>query len=264
MEISRSGYYKWLKRCPSESEIENEKLAEEMKRIFEESNKIYGVERMKWAVYRELNLAINIKRIRRLMRKIGLQSVIRRKKPDYIKSKPRHIAENVINRDFEATEPNQKWFTDVSYLKFKNGVKAYISAIIDRYDQSIVAHVISTKNDNTLVMETLKQAFKKNPDVKPIIHSDRGYQYTSGEYQGLKLEYGFETSMSRVSKCLDNQPIESFWGTLKSEYYYRNKFESFEKLVNGIDGYIDFYSNKRYVPKFNGLTPNEYRNLVAA
>ena len=263
IEVSRSGYYKWLRREPSASELESERWAKEVKAIFENSHQIYGVVRMKWAIYRELGLVMNIKKVRRLMRQMGLQSVIRRKRANYIKSTPLHIAENIINRDFEATRPNQKWFTDVSYLKLKNGTTVYISAIIDRYDQSIVSYVIRTRNDNQLVMETLKKAFRKNPGATPIIHSDRGFQYTSLEYQRLKSIYKFEVSMSRVSKCLDNQPIESFFGTLKCEYYNRHTFESVEELVKGVDAYIHFYLTKRYVPKFNGLTPNEYRKLAA-
>ena len=93
--------------------------------------------------------------------------------------------------------------------------------------------------------------------------SDRGCQYTSGMYRALSLECGFEISMSRVSKCLDNQPIESFWGTLKSEYYYRKKFDSYDSLVLGIEEYISRYMTKRYVKKFGGLTPAEFRALAA-
>jgi putative transposase len=261
--VSRSAYYKWLKHLPSKSERESEKLAEEIKRIFEASHQIYGVKRMKWAVYRELNQVVNVKRIRRLMRLMGLQSEIRRKKPNWIRTKPLHTAENIINRDFEATTPNQKWFTDVSYLFYGQHETAYISAIIDRYDLSIVSYKVSQKNDNQLVLDTLKEAMEKNPGATPIIQSDRGFQYTSNEYQGLKKKLGFEISMSRVNKCLDNQPIESFWGTLKAEYYYRHKFETYDILQRGLDKYIDFYLNKRYVPKFKGLTPNEYRALAA-
>lgn len=107
--------------------------------------------------------------------------------------------------------------------------------------------------------DTINDAFKNNPNVKPYIQTDRDSQYTSGMYRDLSLKYGFKISMSRVSKCLDNQPIESFWGTLKSEYYYRYKFDTIESLEEGIRNYIQFYMNKRYVKKFGGLTPAEFR-----
>lgn len=128
---------------------------------------------------------------------------------------------------------------------------------------SIVSYVISKANNNRLVMETIKNALKNNPGATPVIHSDRGFQYTSQEYYQLKEDYGFEVNMSRPGKCLDNQPIESFWGTLKAEYYYRKQFNSFSELSQGIKSYIDFYQNKRYVPKFDGLTPLEYRRRSA-
>lgn len=260
--VSRSGYYKWLHRAPSEQEIINESLAVEIKRVYVESDSTYGVERVKIAIERELNLVVNIKRVRRIMRLLGISSVIRRKRSNYVKSTPEHIYENVINREFTSTKPNQKWFTDVTYLKVCH-TNVYLSAVIDTYDQSIVAWKISKTNDNQLVKDTLEMAFDVNPNAKPCIQTDRGSQYTSGMYREMSLEYGFEISMSRVSKCLDNQPIESFWGTLKSEYYYRKKFDSFESLVSGIEGYINRYMHKRYVKKFGGLTPAEYRTLAA-
>lgn len=263
IDVSRSGYYKWLDRAPSEAEIINDCLAAEIKSIYDESDSTFGVERITLAINRELNISVNPKRVRRLMRIQGISSVIRRKRPNYVKSIPQHTYENTINRMFAATKPNEKWFTDVTYLKFGNNTRAYLSAIIDTYDQSIVAWRISRHNDNDLVRVTIEEAFRTNPEARPYIQADRGSQYTSGMYKELSLKHGFEISMSRVSKCLDNQPIESFWGTLKSEYYYRNKFESFESLVNGIEGYIRRYMHKRYVKKFGGLTPAEFRALAA-
>lgn len=263
IDVSRSGYYKWLDRAPSEAEIINDCLATEIKSIYDESDSTFGVERVTLAINRELNISVNPKRVRRLMRIQGISSVIGRKRPNYVKSIPQHTYENTINRMFAASKPNEKWFTDVTYLKFGNNTRAYLSAIIDTYDQSIVAWKISRHNDNDLVRATIEEAFRTNPEARPYIQADRGSQYTSGMYKELSLKHRFEISMSRVSKCLDNQPIESFWGTLKSEYYYRNKFESFESLVNGIEGYISRYMHKRYVKKFGGLTPAEFRSLAA-
>lgn len=261
--VSRSGYYKWKKRGKSASELQSEDLAKEIKRIFEESDRTFGVVRIQCALKRELNIQVNIKKVRRLMRIMNLYPEIRKKRPSWVRTTPMHTFDNLIGRDFLADKPNQKWFTDISYLFYGNHQKAYISAIIDRYDMSIVSYVIGRRNDNQLVMDTIKEALANNPGAKPIIHSDRGFQYTSNSYYQLKETYGFKVSMSRPGKCLDNQPIESFWGTLKSEYYYRKDFESFTELSNGINRYIEFYQNKRYVPKFNGLSPLEYRKKVA-
>ncbi len=197
------------------------------------------------------------------MRIMNLYPEIRKRRPSWKKVTPVYTVNNKINRDFIADRPNQKWFTDVSYLFYGNHQKAYISAIIDRYDMSIVSYVIGKCNDNQLVVDTINQAMSKNRGATPIIHSDRGFQYTSNIYHQLKETYGFDVSMSRAGKCLDNQPIESFWGTLKTEYYYRKQFHSFEALKEGINDYIDFYQTKRYVPKFEGLTPLEYRKKIS-
>ena len=189
--MSRSGYYKWLDRAPSEQEIANESLAVEIKRMYDESDSTYGVERAKLAIERELGIVVNIKRVRRIMRILGISSVIRRKRPNYFKLIPEHTYENVINREFTASKPNEKWFTDVTYLKVC-GINVYLSAIIDIYDQSIVAWKVSYTNDNQLVKDTLDIAFKANPDAKPYIQTDRGSQYTSGMYRKMSLNYGFK------------------------------------------------------------------------
>ena len=245
------------------TEAKTEEVAQQIRRIFEESNRTFGVIRIQFALKRELSIQVNIKKIRRLMRIMGLYPEIRRKRPNWIKTNPVYTFDNLIDRDFVAEKPNQKWFTDVSYLFYGPHQKAYISAIIDRYDMSIVSYIIGKSNDNQLVMDTIEEAFKNNPGATPIIHSDRGFQYTSNAYHHLKETYGFKASMSRSGKCLDNQPIESFWGTLKSEYYYRKQFDSYDELRKGIEQYIYFCQNKRYVPKFYGLTPAEYRKKIA-
>nr|WP_281273713.1 IS3 family transposase [Vagococcus acidifermentans] len=194
--VSTSGYYKWKNKVPQAYEIETEKLANEIKRIFIESDYTYGVVRMQVALKRELNLQINIKKIRRLMRLMNLYPEIRRKRANWIKTKPDYTYTNIINRDFVATKPNQKWFTDISYLFYGKHQKAYISAIIDRYDMSIVSYIIGKSNNNELVMKTIEQGFKDNPNTSPIIHSDRGFQYTSNSYKQLSEKYKFEVSIN--------------------------------------------------------------------
>lgn len=152
--------------------------------------------------------------------------------------------------------PNEKWF--ITHITYGNGQGAYLSAIIDRYNRTIIAQKIITKMDNQLVKDTIDLVFKSNLVVRPIIHSDRFSQYTSVQYRDLKEEYKFKISMLRPGKCLDNQPIEVFFWTLKVEYYYRYKFKTLLELEQGIEKYLDFYMNRRYVSKFNGLTPAEF------
>ena len=235
-------------------------IAKEISKIHQQVNHIYGYRRMAIQVNKNLKSNYNKKRIRRIMLKLGIQSVIRRKRAAWKKSTPIHIAENTLNRQFDSvTKPNQVWCTDVTEFKCSDGSKIYLSALIDLFDKSIISHVSSTRNDNALVMDTLNKAFKEYPESHPLIHSDRGYQYTSNQYKILQEKYGFEISMSRVSKCLDNQPIENFWGTLKSESYYLNKRPSKEKLLKVIKEYIYFYNHHRIMTKYDGLSPIEYR-----
>lgn len=120
---------------------------------------------------------------------------------------------------------------------------------------------MSKRNDLKLVMDILKLALQNNDASNTVLHSDRGFQYTSKHYKNYLDTHNVKISMSKAGSCLDNQPIEAFWGTLKSEYYYRNQFSTYEDLETGISEYINYYMNKRYVPKFDGLTLNEYRNV---
>lgn len=170
-----------------------------------------------------------------------------------------------LNRDFSAATLNEKWLTDVTEFKLTNGTKAYLSAIIDLYDNSIVSYVLGHSNNNKLVFDTFDLAIKRNPSASPLFHSDRGYQYTSKAFK-LKLDKVSATqSMSRVGRCIDNGPIEGFWGIIKSEMYYLKKFDNFDELKLTIDNYIEFYNNKRLQKKLKGLSPIEYRTqtLVA-
>jgi len=207
---------------------------------------------------------VNEKRIYRLMQVSGLKSVIRRKRKPYRKSPAHHVAENVLNRVFSSEKPNEKWCTDVTEFKYGNGNKAYLSAIIDLYDGSIVNYVLGHSNNNSLVLKTIKSAIESlQPGEQPLIHSDRGFQYTSKEFRRIVIAADMTLSMSRVGRCIDNGPIEAFWGTLKCEKYYLHKYDSYEKLKLAIDDYIHFYNHYRYQKRLNGLSPLEFRSQAA-
>ena len=260
--IPRSSYYKWVKREESVLETENKMLMTEIIKIYDEVDGIYGYRRMMMNLNRRLGQIYNHKRIYRLMRLSGLQSVIRRKRKPYIKSTPQHVAENILNREFNADKLNLKWVTDVTEFKYGNSQKAYLSAIMDLHDKSIVAYVLGHSNNNNLVFKTLDIALLVSPGASPMIHSDRGYQYTSHEFK-RKLDAAWMTqSMSRVGKCIDNGPMEGFWGILKCEKYYLHKYNEYEDLSNAIDEYIRFYNNKRLQKKLNSLSPLEFRALA--
>lgn len=215
LNVSRSGYYKWLNHEETASEKENRELMEKIKELHKDYNGILGYRRMTTFINRQLNTNYNKKRIRNLMRILGISSVIRRVRHSCTKADDKFYEENLLNRDFTATAPNQKWCTDVTYLQYALGSKAYLSAIKDLYDGTIIAYEIGQHNDNPLVMKTIKKALKLNPGETPLIHSDRGSQYTSKEYRYMIRQAGLTLSMSRVGKCIDNAPIESFGGILK-------------------------------------------------
>ena len=267
LHICRSAYYKWLKREPSRHQRTNEQLVEWIKELYEEQNGILGYRQMTITVNRVHETNYNKKRIRRLMQILHLQSVCRKKKYNYIKSTPEVTAENVLNRKFYADAPNEKWLTDVTEFKYYVGEetkKLYLSAILDLYDRRIVSYRIGTSNNNQLVFETFDEALANNPNAHPLFHSDRGFQYTSKVFHQKLIKAGMRQSMSRVGRCIDNGPMEGYWGILKSEMYYLKKFTSQEELRNAIENYILFYNTKRYQLKLKCMTPMEYHTAAAA
>lgn len=211
---------------------------------------------------REHNLRVNHKRIYRLMSILKLKSVCRRKRKNYIKSTPEITAVNILNRNFEAKEFGEKWLTDVTEMKYGLGGKAYLSAILDLSDKSIVSFVLGHSNNNELVFKTFDIAHSEYLDAKPIFHSDRGFQYTSKSFKKKLDDAGMIQSMSRVSRCIDNGPMEAFWGMLKSEMYYLRRFNSYSELETAIVDYIEYYNNHRYQRRLKCMTPIEYRNYL--
>lgn len=159
---------------------------------------------------REENVLVNHKRIQRLMNIAGLKSVCRKKRKTYIKSTPEITAENILDRDFTAHNTCQKWLTDVTEMKYGSGQKAYLSAILDLGDKSIISFVVGKSNNNTLVFETFDLAREVYPDAAPLFHSDRGVQYTNKIFRKKLDEAKMTQSMSRVGHCIDNGPMESF------------------------------------------------------
>jgi len=202
---------------------------------------------------------INPKRVRRLMGVARIYCVIRRKRPKYMRNLPQQTAENILNRGFQAAGPNRKRVTDVPEVKYVASQKAYLSAILDLHDGSIRSFVVGHSNNNQLVFDTLKIALQGAPDSRPLLHSDRGFQYTSHAFRRMTKAAGITQSMSRVGKCIDNGPMESFWGALKCESYYLHKFEEFDELRNAVQRYIQFYNEDRYQQRLNGLSPLEFR-----
>ena len=260
--IARAAYYKWLHREVPEAERENVLLAQLIQEYDDRFNHILGYRRMTLYINRLNNKHYSKNRVHRVMKVINIHSVIRRKRKKYQSSTPETTAENILNRDFFSKAPNEKWATDVTEFKWYEGPvvhKLYLSAILDLYDLSPVAWVVSRRNDNKLVLDTFTKAIQANPDAKPIFHSDRGFQYTSKLFQKKLQQQGMMQSMSRVGHCIDNGPTENFWGIVKSEMYYLNTFTDEQSLRNAIADYMAFYSNERAQIRFKGKTPAEVR-----
>ena len=198
----------------------------------------------------------------RICRKKSIKSTIKYKNEGCTRSSenPQFLAENILNREFYADAPNQKWLTDVTEFKYYIGLekhKVYLSAILDLYDRRIVAYIIRDNNNNTLVFDTFDQAIANNPGAHPLCHSDRGFQYTNRVFHNKLEAAGMTQSMSRVAKCIDNGPMEGFWGILKRERYYGRCFTDKESLVSMIETYIEYYNNKRLQRNLGVLTPME-------
>ena len=202
--------------------------------------------------------------IHRLMDVLGVKARIRRKRVNRRRVKPEYVKENVLSRDFTTKSPNEKWLTDVTEFSISTETKKlYLSPIMDLYDNSIIEYELSFKNNNPLVFKMFDKAIQKHPNAKPIFHSDRGFQYTGNGFKDKLKDSGMIQSMSRVGKCIDNGPMEGFFGTLKCEMFHGKKFETLEELKDRIVEYIKFYNEERFQKRLKCMAPLEYRNQAS-
>ena len=257
--VSRSGYYGYVSRM--EVSAKDLPLAEKIKECQEECGKTYGYRRVHIWLERQ-GIHHNPKTILRVMQKYNLLSVIRRKKyrnyGEYL-----HRYPNLLNRDFKAERPNQKWVTDISYIKTNQGT-LYLSIIRDLFDNSIVAYKTGTEQNINLVLSTIREAKKREKVTKELqLHSDQGFQYTSHAYFKLTKSYNITPSMSRKGNPYDNALAENFFSILKTECIYRTKLQTYNDARILIDEYIHFYNNERIQLKTK-LTPYELRSQFVA
>ena len=257
--VSRSGYYGYVSRM--DTPAWDLPLAEKIQECQDECGRTYGYRRVH--IWLERNgIYRNPKTVLRVMQKYGLLSVIRRKKyrnyGEYLHKYP-----NLLNRDFSAERPNQKWVTDISYIHTKQGV-LYLSVIRDLYDNSIVAYKTGTEQNINLVLSTIRAAKKKEKVTAELqLHSDQGFQYTSTAYFKLTQSYGITPSMSRRGNPYDNALAENFFSILKTECIYRAKLQTYEEARLLIGEYIHFYNHQRIQLKTK-LTPLEKRSQYVA
>ena len=259
--VSRAAYYTWLKHLEqADPAAERKQLIQE---AYEKSHKIYGYRRITLWLRKNKEACINHKAVLRLMNKLNIHSVARKRKiyKKITELGTYHRYENVLNREFIASHPNQKWVTDITYIDTQQGW-CYLSIIKDLYDGFIVAHGCDLNNSIGLVTRTVHQAKQKEKVTEELIlHSDQGTQYTSQAYHDvLTQEYHITPSMSRRGNCWDNAPVENFFGHLKEEYLRQFKKTTFKETEQLIDEYIYFYNYERIQLKTR-QTPYETRCL---
>lgn len=258
-KVSRSGYYDFVRRLGRKPKDED--LAGLIGQCQESCKRTYGYRRV--AIWLERNgVHHNPKTVLRVMQKYGLLSVIRRRKYQTYSS-VLHRYPNTLNRDFHADRPNQKWVTDISYIKTGQGF-LYLSVIRDLYDLSIVSYRTSPKQTVNLVLDTIREAKAKEKVTDGLaLHSDQGFQYTSQEYFNLTQSYHISPSMSRRGNPYDNALAENFFSILKAECIHRVKLRTFSEADQIIGEYIHFYNHVRLQSKTK-LTPVEFRNQFCA
>lgn len=218
----------------------------------------YGYRRIT-ADLRQAGQVVNHKTIQRLMQVLGLKSLVRPKKYRSYEGTVGRVAPNVLQRQFEANRLNEKWVTDVTEFNVA-GEKLYLSPVMDLYNGEIVAFETSKRPAFSMVGGMLKKAFARlGPTEKPMLHSDQGWHYQMPLYRCMLIDRGLTQSMSRKANCLDNAAMESFFGTLKSEFFYLNKFANIDDLQAGIKQYIHYYNHDRIKLKLKGLSPVQYR-----
>ena len=250
--IARSTYYYWIKEL--EKPDKYEAIKEKITAIYHENEGRYGYRRITMELHNQ-GYTLNHKTVQRLMGQLGLKSLVRIKKYRSYRGETGKLAPNIINRNFHAEKPNQKWTTDITEFALF-GKKLYLSPILDMYNGEIISYNISDRPSLEQVMDMLDNAFAKTPDnTRLIFHSDQGWQYQHKRYQHRLKEKGMIQSMSRKGNCLDNAVMENFFGLLKSELLYLKKFSSLDEFKI----YIWYYNNKRIKAKLKGLSPVQFR-----
>jgi len=263
MEVSRQGYYAWLKRKPSARTKKDKELGVKIKAIHQSSKGTYGRPRIHKELDKTYGDQVSPKRVARIMSELeinGKTPRCRRKTTDSNHNLP--IAENLINRDFSVEAPNMLWASDISYVRTWDGW-LYLAVVLDLYSRRVVGWAIKDHMRTSLVTEALEMAINQSPGCKGLIHhSDRGSQYASNDYQKLLKKHGIICSMSRKGDCFDNAMAESFFSTIKKDLIYRYSWPTKLETRKAVVEYISFfYNSKRMHSSIENMSPMEYEKL---
>ena len=233
-------------------------LKEQITSIYHENKGRYGYRRILMELQNR-GFCVNHKTVIKLMKQLNLQCFVRAKKYKSYKGEVGKICDNILNREFKADKPNEKWVTDVTEFRVRDN-KIYLSPIVDLFNGEVISYNLSRRPAFSQVADMLKKAFKKIPNnTNLILHSDQGWQYQMKQYQNMLKKKGIRQSMSRKGNCIDNSLAENFFGLLKSELFYMNEYKTIEDLEKDIIKYIDYYNNERIKLRLNGLSPVNYR-----
>lgn len=260
-----SGYYKWI----SKFELRERRLMQELadleliKNIFEEKNQAAGFRTVTMELIYKYGVVMNHKKVIRIMNKYGLVCKIRKKKTygnTFDKNRIEHTYDNLLKTTFDCKQAYTVFHTDITYIKYSYGRKtAYLSAIKDEATREIVAYEMADTLEISFVLNTIKQLDEIKINSNAIIHSDQGAHYTSSKYGNIATDIGLTPSMSARGRCVDNAPIETFWGHMKDEINF-NIIETYEDVIDVINKYIYNYNNSRPQWTLKKMTPIDYRN----
>ena len=254
--IARSTFYYYLKHDNTDKyECEKQEIVD----IYNSNKGRYGYRRIT-IVLRNKGYLINHKTVQKLMKELGLKGK-QRKNDKYhsYKGTVGKVADNLLKRNFYAEKPFEKITTDVTQFNIGDE-KVYLSPVLDLFNNEVISYSVSTSPNLEQVREMLNGQFEKLPaDATPIFHSDQGWQYQHAEYQRLLKEHNITQSMSRKGNCMDNGAMENFFGRLKVEMFYGEKFESVNAFIDELKKYIDNYNNERITLKLKGMSPVQYR-----
>lgn len=258
--VPRSTYYRW-KKCPKREATSLEIL---IKEICELNKFRYGHRKVTSILKRKHGIYVNRKTTQRIMQKDNLQCRVKMKRKNWINGESKIIVENLLERNFKADNPDEKWVTDITYLPYGSSM-LYLCTIMDLYNNEVVAYRIQSHQDVSLVLDTLNAAVMSRNPKNVILHSDQGSVYTSYAFQGLAKEKSITTSMSRRGNCLDNAVIESFHSSLKSEEFNSLERESITNsiVIQKVHEYMYYYNQERIQEKLNYLSPIDFRKQVA-
>lgn len=244
LNVSRSGFYIYLKRPTSNRELENKILLKKIKVIYDDNHGIYGYPRITDEL--KSDGAPSKNRVYRLMKENGIQAkTVKKYKATTNSNHDLPVADNLLNRQFEAEKPNQKWVSDITYVATDEGW-LYLAGVLDLCGRTVVGFAMAEHMRKSLVIDALNQAIGRTGAKQGLlVHSDRGIQYASKEYQAILSKHQFVCSMSRKGNCYDNAPMESFWGKLKQEWLYGRRFKTRSEAKAAIFEYIEVFYNRR-------------------